>query len=435
MSLQSAAADMPGYVDDAKLAVKLRHRHLNHLLCARCQALSNGAMIPGVEDFAQQRQKSGNGTSGSERTSGFAVPKALVTPEELRQQLRNVRDTRALVVLLIDLLDASGSVLSKVRDLVGANPIVAVGTKADLLPKGTDILAVEEWLEASLAFKRIAVSSVHLVSSKTGEGVSEAVAAVRRARLGRDVFVMGAANVGKSAFVRALVRDMSSMSSRQFDPGAMQQVGRLPVESAMPGTTLQPIPLQVFSSGGVLYDTPGLHLHHRVPHMLTPEENKELHPRKRLRGYVAPSPQDVLAGAGDAASYHWGSLAKIDVVPGSNDVQLVFYGPSALKVESGGSRSSGSEITGHSMFAEESVAARGGLRLAKETELEAPKCGGLEAVADVAISGVPGWLTVYCACGGGKRSSAPVQVRVWVPVGVEVFIRPPMPVASPLDAC
>ena len=33
-----------------------------------------------------------------------------------------------------------------------------------------------------------------------------AVAAVRRERRGRDVFVMGAANVGKSAFIRALMK-------------------------------------------------------------------------------------------------------------------------------------------------------------------------------------------------------------------------------------
>jgi nitric-oxide synthase len=32
------------------------------------------------------------------------------------------------------------------------------------------------------------------------------VAAIRRERRGRDVYVMGAANVGKSAFIRALVK-------------------------------------------------------------------------------------------------------------------------------------------------------------------------------------------------------------------------------------
>lgn len=44
------------------------------------------------------------------------------------------------------------------------------------------------------------------VSARTGAGVPEAVAAIRRERRGRDVYVIGAANVGKSAFIRALVK-------------------------------------------------------------------------------------------------------------------------------------------------------------------------------------------------------------------------------------
>ena len=40
-----------------------------------------------------------------------------------------MRDTKAIVVLLVDLLDASGSFLNRVRDLVGSNPVLLVGTK------------------------------------------------------------------------------------------------------------------------------------------------------------------------------------------------------------------------------------------------------------------------------------------------------------------
>jgi nitric-oxide synthase len=93
-----------------------------------------------------------------------------------------------------------------VRDLAGRNPLLLVGTKLDLLPKGTDALAVADWLGAQAAFRRVAPLGVHLVSGRSGEGMAEAAGALRRARLGRDVFVVGAANVGKSAFVRALVR-------------------------------------------------------------------------------------------------------------------------------------------------------------------------------------------------------------------------------------
>lgn len=59
--------------------------------------------------------------------------------------------------------------------------------------------------------------------------------------------------VGKSAFVRAMLRDMGHFESDNFDPAAMSNGRYLPVESAMPGTTLGIIPLQAFASGGTLY--------------------------------------------------------------------------------------------------------------------------------------------------------------------------------------
>lgn len=140
-----------------------------------------------------------------------------------------------MVVLLVDLLDASGSFLPRVRDLVGRNPIILIGTKADLLPSTAKVrrwaanvgqhdtkplvclvnqLAtlhaqprdVEEWLLATAAHKRLNVVAAHVVSSKTGQGLSKAAASLRTERQGRDVYVMGAANVGKSAFVRAFVK-------------------------------------------------------------------------------------------------------------------------------------------------------------------------------------------------------------------------------------
>lgn len=50
---------------------------------------------------------------------------------------------RCMVVLLVDLLDASGSFLPRVRDLVGRNPIILIGTKADLLPADAKVWCVQ----------------------------------------------------------------------------------------------------------------------------------------------------------------------------------------------------------------------------------------------------------------------------------------------------
>lgn len=62
--------------------------------------------------------------------------------------------------------------MAKVRDIVGSNPIILVGTKMDLLPTGCLPKDVAEWLSDSAARKKMNLVSVHLVSSHSGEGAS-----------------------------------------------------------------------------------------------------------------------------------------------------------------------------------------------------------------------------------------------------------------------
>ncbi len=45
------------------------------------------------------------------------------------------------------------------------------------------------------------------------------------------------------------------------------------------------------------------------------------------------------------------------------------------------------------------------------------------ALADIALSGLPGWVSVLSPGVKGE-----IHMRVWAPVGVEVFVRPPIPV-------
>ena len=45
-----------------------------------------------------------------------------------------------MAVLLVDLMDASGSFLPRVRDLVGRNPVVLVGTKVYPIPALSDCI-------------------------------------------------------------------------------------------------------------------------------------------------------------------------------------------------------------------------------------------------------------------------------------------------------
>ena len=55
----------------------------------------------------------------------------LISPEQLRANLKGLSEQRILAVLVVDLLDCSGSFLNRVRDLIGRNPVLLVGTKVN----------------------------------------------------------------------------------------------------------------------------------------------------------------------------------------------------------------------------------------------------------------------------------------------------------------
>ena len=80
-----------------------------------------------------------------------------------------------------------------------------------------------------------------------------------------------------------------------------------------------------------------------------------------------------------------------------------------------------------SVFGSRSVAARGGLRFAREIKLET--AGFTTTLADVTVSGMPGWVSVVS---GGMHGV--VNLRVHAPRGVEVAIRPPLPCPTPVSA-
>ena len=125
-------------------------------------------------------------------------------------------------------------------------------------------------------------------------------------------------------------------------------------------------------------DTPGATLHHRLIHMLNPEEAKALHPLKRLRPFVAPLPHSI--DAGGTATYLWGSLARIDVLGAPSTLSLTFYGPPVLRVRATrlqadddvagvadeGQHSQSYRDKAGTCFGAAAVEARGGLRVVRE---------------------------------------------------------------------
>jgi nitric-oxide synthase len=315
VALQTDFPSVSGYVPKDEYATKAHHRQLDGMmLCARCSDLSHGRMVNAVA-----------GQGGARLQTG------LITPAQLREQLCSIREKKALVVKVVDATDFHGSFLNRVRDVVGGNPILLVLTKVDLLPKDTDLDALEDWVyHEVVTIRRLTLAGVACVSSRKNVGVKKAVGAMFAERKGRDVYVLGAANVGKSTFIRAALKAMREEGN--FGVPAK----RLPTASAMPGTTLGVIPLRAFEGKGVLYDTPGVFLHHRLNSILSGTDIKRFGLGASLKRFeprprVGDETEDRACGF-EGLSLLWGPLLRVDVVDASRDARLVFFGPKGMRV-------------------------------------------------------------------------------------------------------
>eukprot|EP00898_Chlorokybus_atmophyticus_P005502 jgi/Chlat1/5953/Chrsp4S06266 len=392
--LQVEDGEAPGFVKAEVYQQKQQHHQLGSILCGRCTRLCHGELVPAV---------GGHGGHGS------ANSKTFVTAEQLREQLLHLKNSKALIVKLVDLTDFHGSFVTRVRDIVGANPILLVGTKADLLPREADLHEVENWALEVVRRKKLNVVDVRLVSAKTGMGMEQIARMITTERQGRDVYILGAANAGKSAFVHALLKDLAKR-----DPAAIAASKRQPVQSAMPGTTLGPIAIDAFGTGSKLYDTPGLHLHHRLATALTVDELQFLVPRGRFAGV---SVGDNLAGT----TYLWSGVVRVDVIKAPPSVELTFFGPDALPIKNEEGGTTLVPPLGPSRYSSLSISP------VRDVSLLLPEVSNAPA-ADVAISGL-GWIRVGSVRSGrDRRVDNEVVLRVWAPKGVEVFLREPMPV-------
>lgn len=181
--------------------------------------------------------------------------------QDARRVLAKLCDERALIVAVVDIADFPATAISDLRALVGGhNPVLLIGNKVDLLVAGgahqslTEQQRVRGWLrrcaaDAQIGFGGTGASNVHLVgvhlvSTVSGQGIRELAELIERHRDGRDVFVVGAVNSGKSSVVNALIALRERLSGRARCDAKLRE----PITpSPMPGTTIKqltiPLPL------------------------------------------------------------------------------------------------------------------------------------------------------------------------------------------------
>ena len=145
---------------------------------------------------------------------GTLVP-LTVAPAVFSTYLTALRSLNVVVVLVIDIFDFHGDMLGELADsLAGrwddstqrhADVLLAVN-KFDLLPTDVSVARAEVWVRAQVRSRGLHPDAVHLVSARNGVGVQKLADDLLSRKRGRDVYIVGAPNVGKSSLLNALLQ-------------------------------------------------------------------------------------------------------------------------------------------------------------------------------------------------------------------------------------
>jgi hypothetical protein len=188
-----------------------------------------------------------------------------VSPEVFSNQLQHIVGRRryGLCIVVVDSTDPEHSAVKHLRRSIGQKtPIWLVINKVDLVPK-MDHRTCRLLSHRIASIMGVGVFQNYFpVSSITGRGIYELAERLLSSLGGKDVFIVGCANVGKSTLVHRLAGVISTASYLKGKRGQARRdvCNNLAVTgSHLPGTTLQAVRIPCFSSDRhALWDTPGI---------------------------------------------------------------------------------------------------------------------------------------------------------------------------------
>ncbi|HEX7057778.1 MAG TPA: ribosome biogenesis GTPase YqeH [Bacilli bacterium] len=266
-ALQTTDSGEPGYIPEAALA-------RTPAICQRCYRIKHYNEV-----------------------SRIAIDQA-----EFLRILGKIAGENCLVVHIVDLFDFEGSLIAGLHRFIGQNPILLVANKADLLPKGINPNRIVNWLQRQTKLAGLKTDGIVLTSAKSGAGFARAVEAIAELRRGRDVYVVGATNVGKSTLLNRLIRNHSDLDAEL-------------TVSRYPGTTLDLIKIPL-DDGKAVVDTPGIVYNHRLSELAAAEDLPFLMPDKPIKPLVFQlNPEQTL---------FFGAFARFDFLRGERKPFTLF---------------------------------------------------------------------------------------------------------------
>lgn len=302
-------------------------------------------------------------------------------------KLSEIANDDAFVVLVVDIFDVEGSMISGLQRFIGNQPFIIAANKFDLLPKVTRKSKVKDWIRQTVNRHGLYPEDIILSYGTKEAGIHDLAKEIEAVINERNVYIVGVTNVGKSTLINRLISHY----------GGDKEVI---TTSNHPGTTLDLIQIPLTDDHAIV-DTPGIIRRSQLAHYLTRAEIQKVLPNKPInpKTYQLNEGQTIfLAGVGrvDLVTSYEAKTAMTFYV--SNDLYL-----HRTKTDK----------------ADELYANHVGELLSppnKENTEELPELVEqtlmIDAGHDISISGL-GWFTV----------NAKSEVKVWLPKGITLSKR------------
>ncbi len=222
--------------------------------------------------------------------AGYATPPS----DDFLHLLHGIAQTDSLVVHIVDLFDFDGTFISGLQRFIGRNPVILVINKFDLLPREINPNRLLNWVQRRVKEAGLKAETIILFSAKKGIGFERLIESMNALGKGKNTYMVGATNVGKSTLMNRILREYSDLD-------------REITVSPYPGTTLDLIKIPLDDRTDLI-DMPGVVYHFRLTELVHRTDLATLIPHQMLK----PITFQLHAGQ----TLFFGGLARFDFVQG-----------------------------------------------------------------------------------------------------------------------
>lgn len=266
--IQSTDQKQPGFVPSSKLESS------EDIVCRRCFRLKNYNEVTPLS----------------------------ITKDDYFKIIGKIGNSNALIVKIIDIFDIEGSMIPQIQKLTNHNDLIIIANKVDLLPKSVKENKLKHHLTKIVADNNLKPIDIKLMSAKKNKNLDVIIQDILKQSQKRDIYVVGATNVGKSTFINQLLKNYTDVKEEVI------------TVSSTAGTTLDFIKIP-FGDFDVI-DTPGLINDEQITHYISAKTLKAVTPKKEIKpkGYQLDPGQTLFIGG----------LARIDIISGSKSSMIVY---------------------------------------------------------------------------------------------------------------